>query len=121
MVATLWGLYDRGYWVYEAQRQLGLWPEAMPAMPDPDSPRIREAEEVNKPPLPPDNPNMCRDCPFGLPLRVRSDERYLHHGAPVELNVAHDRRRKKCHSHCGDRFRWLAPHHRVEDLELSDK
>jgi len=237
LVATMWGLYDRGYWLYEAQRQLALWHEAVPEMPDPDSPRIqeidwrsllaseatvidpprayqhpewrlggrpwrllehgdlripvfkhrtpwkdlypqhlvrmaaychlleiaegarspygvivkgetfaavtvpntartramfrealiaarrtiREAEEVNKRPSPPENPNTCRECPFGLPLRVRSDERYLRHGGPLELHVARDRRRKKYHSHCGDRFGWLPTHERAEALELSDK
>jgi len=53
----------------------------------------------------PENPNLCRECPFGLLLRVRSDGRYLRHGAPLELRVALDRRRKRYHSHCGDRFR----------------
>jgi hypothetical protein len=41
---TAWGLYDRGYWVYAAQRQLALWQEATPRMPDAETPRIQEID-----------------------------------------------------------------------------
>jgi len=81
---------------------------------------IRDSEEINRQPPPPDNPNLCRECPYGLPLRVRADERYLRHGAPLEPHVARDRRRKKYHSHCGDLFRWVPKHERAGALELSE-
>ena len=236
LLLTAWGLYDRGYWVYSAQRQLELWREAKPGMPDTDSPRIqevdwrsllaseatlirpprayrkpswklggtpwrvleygdlripvfrhrrpwkdlfrqhfvrmaaychllefsegarspygviikgesfaavavpntprtqaifrealvaarrvvRESEEVNSNPPPPENVKLCHECPFGWPVGLRPGERYTRHGAPIEPKVATDPRRNEYHSHCGDRFRWIPPHRDALAMDLSD-
>ena len=235
LLLTVWGLYDRGYWVYRAQRQLELWQDAVPVLPNADSPKIqdidwrsllasemtvfrppsayydpswklggrpwrvleygdlripvfkhrapwkdlfpqhfvrmaaychllevcegarspygvilkgqtysavtvpntqrtramfhqallaarevvRESEEVNRSPLPPE-PSLCHDCPCGWPVRLRSDERYLRHGGPLQQKVARDHQRRKYHSHCGDRFQWIPPHRQAIELGLSD-
>lgn len=47
LLLTTWWLYDRGYWVYEAQRQLAMWQQAVPEMPDADSPRIQDIDWRN--------------------------------------------------------------------------
>ena len=44
LLLTVWGLYDRGYWVYRAQRQLELWQDAIPGLPNADSPKIQDID-----------------------------------------------------------------------------
>ena len=44
LLLTAWGIYDRGYWIYTAQRQLEMWQDATPRMPDADAPRIQEVD-----------------------------------------------------------------------------
>ncbi|MHB0958746.1 MAG: hypothetical protein ACYC0X_15625 [Pirellulaceae bacterium] len=230
-----WGLYDRGYWLYQAQRELELWQEATPVLPDAESIRIqeidwrnllasevtvirppaayhdadwrlggkpwrvlehgdlripvfkprrpwkdlfpqhfvrmaaycrlleinegarspygvivkgetyaaitvpntarsqalfrqalwaargivRESEEVNRRPSPPEDLGICRECPFGRPVPLRPGARYLRRGAPITPKVLKDPRNRKYHSHCGDRFGWMAPHGLVEAMQLS--
>jgi CRISPR/Cas system-associated exonuclease Cas4 (RecB family) len=47
LLLTVWGLYDRGYWVYKAQQHLEMWRQAKPEMPDPDSPKIQDVDWRN--------------------------------------------------------------------------
>jgi len=237
LLLTAWGLYDSGYWVYTAQRQLELWQQATPKMPDADSPKIqdvdwrdllaseatvseppaayrdidwrlggkpwrvleygnlripvfkprqpwkdlypqhivrmvaychvlsvavgarspygviikgetfaavtvpntpqtramfheallaarqtiRRSEELNERPAGPANSEFCRTCPFGCPVRLRPELRYLRHGRPIEPKVVRDHRKREYHSHCGDRFRTIPPHREATSLELSDE
>ena len=71
---------------------------------------VRESEEVNSNPPPPENANLCHECPYRLACSATSQRTVLRHGAPIEPKVAKDPRGNEYHSHCGDRFRWIPPH-----------
>ena len=81
---------------------------------------IRDAEELNIFPAKPD-PSTCSKCRFGAPVRLHRRKRFLRHGASIDPKVAKDPKKKKYHSHCGDRFRWMPPHRDAEAMELSEE
>ena len=47
MVATIYGLCDRGYWAYWAEKELEAWRKATAHRPDPDCPHIQELDWRN--------------------------------------------------------------------------
>jgi hypothetical protein len=65
-------------------------------------------------PAEPLNRNLCHDCPWGEPELLRRGTVFLRDGNPIDVIPVRGRNKRKYHSHCGDRFRWMPPHKRLE-------
>ena len=79
---------------------------------------IREASQLGRTPDPPQR-NVCSGCHFGRPCATdseRSLELQQLTGLAAHAEIGNDGRRY--HSHCGDRFDWVPPHLRAEELLL---
>lgn len=77
-----------------------------------------QAVQGNKEPLPPQNDQVCRGCPFGEPVLESQGVTFIRHTHSLPVLVVIDSEGKTCHSHCGDRFRWLPPHAEKESRGL---
>ena len=89
-----------------ARSQEGFWKALIDARRT-----VRDAEETNQFPSPPGaEATTCRDCPYGKPGAYRRGKDFLRHGKPIPVKIVPGPGRRKCHSHCGDRFHWIPPH-----------
>lgn len=71
---------------------------------------IRQSQQENSEPAPP-RAAFCENCPIGRPVLVESP-------LPENVFLLRGADRRKYHSPCGDRFQWLPPHQRVQELKL---
>jgi hypothetical protein len=69
----------------------------------------------SEPPAPPEQ--NCRGCPCGLPrLFVRGKSETILHGDTMPVHGFDDSQKRLWHSDCGDRFGWIPPHEKKEQL-----
>lgn len=68
---------------------------------------------------PPENLSVCSGCPYGFPypwpFRKQEHRRF---GELLPVFRAVSARHVFCHSHCGDRFRWVPAHKKAQELGL---
>ncbi len=81
---------------------------------------IKAAKEMDVFPPVPGRGEICSDCPWGRPEIYRRGRVFLRDEIPIDPKPIRGPRRRRFHSHCGDRFRWLPPHKAVERLELKE-
>jgi hypothetical protein len=79
---------------------------------------IRAADEMNVFPPCPDEQSVCVDCHLGKPQVYGWGEPFSRHGDELLANPMRGHGWRKFHSHCGDRFRWIAPHRKASRLGL---
>jgi hypothetical protein len=80
--------------------------------------RIARESRVGSEPPPPDA-HICLQCPIGKPVVYRAGvTESVSTGGVLPVRGAIGPDKKLYHSRCGDRFRWLPPHERVQELPL---
>jgi hypothetical protein len=79
---------------------------------------IRAADEMNVFPPSPSEASVCRDCHLGKPQVYGWGEPFSRHGDQLMANPVRGHTWRQFHSHCGDRFRWIAPHRKALQLGL---
>lgn len=76
---------------------------------------IRDMVTSGQDPLPPHSTGLCRNCPIGYPRVYRPGETELiSNKQQLPIVPAYQTVRGVFHSKCGDRFRWVPRHARVE-------
>ena len=78
---------------------------------------VRDARRGVEPRPPP--PNRCANCPVGRPVAHRPGiTETVTDGGMLPVRGAYGPEDRLFHSPCGDRFRWLPPHERAQQLPL---
>jgi hypothetical protein len=79
---------------------------------------VAEAKQGTNPPEP-KQLSLCSGCPFGAPepyLPGKSE--HESQGEPLPIIALSSGNSPVCHSHCGDRFQWVAPHELIQRKKL---
>jgi len=80
---------------------------------------LRDVAERDFRPTVPGEGRFCQECPYGEPQIYRRGEPFLRGDFPLPVNSIPGPRRRKYHSLCGDRFDWIPPHKKKDELILS--
>lgn len=72
---------------------------------------------VGSAPNPPATEAPCLKCPLGEPVKFEPGEsEHRANGVSLPVITIAEDGKPLCHSHCGDRFRWIPPHEWSENM-----
>lgn len=81
--------------------------------------KLKDSQQNNMDPRPPENRNLCKDCQYGAPEQIAIAEVETQRKAGNRLLVLEDSKGQMYHCKCGDRFGAAPPHARSEKLGLT--